>query len=111
MPEYRMLNIRSGKPRTGQFQRVRMPPSNSTASDTLTRLIPIGIHIPSEKVIGDTAMICSVGWRVQVPSEKALASLGLCFTASLMLHSFVLLRPPSGLPKVTQTRSERKDEA
>ena len=34
---------------------------------------PIGIQVPSQKVIGDTVMQV---WRVQVPSEKVLGPLG-----------------------------------
>ena len=37
--------------------------------------VPIGIQVPSQKVIGGTVMQV---WRVQVPSEKVLGSLGKC---------------------------------
>ena len=37
-------------------------------------LCTLGIQVPSQQVIGDTAMW---GWRVQVPSEKVLGSLGV----------------------------------
>ena len=36
-------------------------------------LLPLGIQVPSQKVIGDTVMWV---WRVQVPSEKVFGSLG-----------------------------------